>query len=546
MRSRSNRAGAERRRAPIAAALVISLLAAGIVPVEGASEPKPLNEGNPATSRAPDPPVSDSPPNIVVIMTDDQTVATMTEKFMPWTEKLLVGPGTVFQNFVVTTPICCPSRAGFYTGQYAHNNGVFQNKPGYGGLDEKENVLPAWLREAGYKTALVGKFMHGYEDAAETPLTPAPGYTDWYALLANSYYRYGVSDNGDRIWFGRHPNDYATTVINRRAVELIRTYAKSDEPFFIHVAHIAPHSHRTKGSICDHTAQPAPRDIRRYSRAVFPSPPPPAFDEADVFDKPSFIQTLRNLTAKDRRELRLRYRCRAASLREVDRGVRRTVQVLKRTGELAKTVIVLTGDNGYFVGEHRIRRGKGLPYEEAIAQPLVMRVPSRYRGEGPLVQTVPEAVANIDLAPTLLDLAKADPCPPEGDCRTLDGRSLMPLLEGGRGGFARRGVLIEYRAPRGLGGRKAEGGTCVYGAIRTAKALYAEYTQVQSSPGACVPTMEVEHYDLDTDPFELANLFPPASPTIGQQQTEFAARLEVLRRCSGTSASEVPGSPDCE
>ena len=485
-------------------------------------------------------------PNIVVVMTDDQSASTLSKKLMPWTYDLLVEPGTVFRDFIVTTPICCPSRATFYTGQYAHNNGVFQNKPGYVGLNEKENVLPVWLREAGYRTALVGKFMHGYSDAVDPAATPAPGYTDWYALLYNSYYGYVVSDDGRPTRFGQDPQDYATSVINDRAVKLIREFAEDDDPFFIHVAHIAPHSHNTKGSICDDSAEPAPRDIGRYTRAIFPDPPPPSFNEADVLDKPSFIDRLRSLMPSDINELKRKYRCRAASLRQVDRGVNAIIRALDKTGELATTVVIMTGDNGYFVGEHRLRRGKGLPYEESIVQPLVMRVPSRYLADGPVVQRVPEVVASVDLAPTLLELAGAEPCTADGACRKLDGRSLVPLLEGESAGFGRRGVLVEYRARRGSGGRKAEGGACEYGAIRTEEALYARYTRIANDAGACVTDLEVEHYDLQDDPFELDNLFPGATPELEQQEDELRARLSVLQLCNGTRQDGAPGSPDCE
>ena len=503
---------------------------------------------SPAQTGAADEP----PPNIVVIMTDDQSASTMTEKFMPWTHELLVGPGTLFSNFVATTPICCPSRATFYTGQYAHNNGVFQNDPGYEGLKDKENVLPVWLREAGYRTALVGKFMHGYEDAVDPASTPAPGYTDWFGLLVNSYYQYVVSDNGMPMRYGRDPQDYATSVINHRAVQLIGEFAAlrelsdDDQPFFIHVAHIAPHSHRTKGSVCDNSAQPAPRDVGRYSRAIFPDPPPASFNEADVLDKPPFIDRLRSLNPADIKEIKRKYRCRVASLRQIDRGVKQIVDALEETDQLANTVVILTGDNGYFEGQHRLRRGKGLPYEESIVQPLVMRVPSRYLSADQPVQTVSEMTANIDLAPTLLELAGAEPCTAEGECRTLDGRSLVPLLEGEDAGFGRRGVLVEYRAPRGSGGRSAEGGACEYAGIRTEDALYARYTVIENDAGDCVTDLEIEHYDLRADPFEIDNLFPGATPELEEQEDELRARLSVLQRCNGTRQDGAAGSPDCE
>ena len=483
------------------------------------------------------------PPNLILITTDDQSASTLTRKFMPHTFRRLVGPGTRFENFVATTPICCPSRAGFYTGQYSHNNRVFLNKPGYGSLRNRDSVLPVWLRQAGYSTALVGKFMHGYTEFVDEPATPAPGYTDWHALLANDYYRYRMSHDGVAKRHGRDPGDYVTTVITRRSVTLIRDYAEQDNPFFMHVSHIAPHSDRTKGSVCDHAALPAPRDVGRYSRRVFKEPP--SFGEPDVSDKPSFIQRLRRVKAAEVGALRRKYRCRAASLRQVDRGVKKIVRTLKRTGELDETVIALSGDNGYFLGEHRLRRGKGLPYEEAIVQPLVMRVPPAFVDRPDPVDRVRKMTANIDIAPTFLELAGAEPCTEEG-CRTLDGRSLLPLLVGEDGGFKGRGVLVEYDADREETRDKDEGGSCQYAGIRTARTIYVEYTLVlERAPRDCKPAREFEHYDLEEDRFELDNLFPPATEGLEEQQARLAERLDALRRCEGSGPRDG-GPPSCE
>lgn len=529
---------------PVQAATVVGLLTLVVpglaVPVSGGAGGNGGADGDGTGSGEP-------PPNLIVVMTDDQSASTMRQKLMPRTHELLVRSGTTFTNFVVTTPVCCPSRASFYTGQYTHNNRVLRNNPGYESLLRNDNVLSTWLQEAGYRTALVGKFMHGYADAIapDPPSTPAPGFTDWYGLLSNNYYRYRVSDNGETDRFGGRPNDYATTVINRHSVELIRAFAEQPEPFFIHISHVAPHSDRAPGRNCDHAAIPAPRDIGRYRSLKFPERP--SFSEPDVSDKPSFIRRLRELNFDEALNLKRKYRCRAGSLSEVDRGVRAILRTLERTGELDETVIALTGDNGYFLGEHRLRRGKGLPYEEAIVQPLVMRVPKRYRSEAPRVKEVRDVVANIDLAPTLLDLARAEPCIDEGDCRTLDGRSLMPLLEGRGASFERRGVLIEYGAPRGSGRRKDEGGTCLYDAIRTRRALYAVHRQVfDRDLDMCVDTKEVEHYDLRSDRHQLDNLFPPESSAIEQEQARLESRLDVLRGCAGTEGNRSPGASICE
>jgi N-acetylglucosamine-6-sulfatase len=229
------------------------------------------------------------------------------------------------------------------------------------------------------------------------------------------------------------------------------------------------------------------------------------------------------------------------------------VRAIARTDELRNTVFVFTGDNGYFLGEHRLRRGKGLPYEESIRQPLAVRIPDRYTAGRTPPPVVSDPTANIDLAPTLLELAGAEPCLPIGGCRTLDGRSLIPLLDGSGGWPPNRGVLIEYESPVKGSGRKGEAGSCEYAAIRVTDEIYGEHTEVfEPELNRCVPTREVEHYDLDSDPYQLQNLFPPlvVPPLVGeglaQRQASLATRLNALRQCAGTTGEEAPGRPPCE
>ena len=109
----------------------------------------------------------------MVIQADDETYAQLNHEVMPNTERLLVKKGTTFTNYIATTAQCCPSRASFFTGQYAHNHGVTSNRVGYPGLVDKGNVLPVWLKRAGYNTIHLGKFMNNYERFAKPGVRPS-------------------------------------------------------------------------------------------------------------------------------------------------------------------------------------------------------------------------------------------------------------------------------------------------------------------------------------------------------------------------------------
>ncbi len=181
-----------------------------------------------------------------------------------------------------------------------------------------------------------------------------------------------------------------------------------------------------------------------------------------------------------------RYRCTLEALYGVDRGIGRIIKEVDRKGELNQTVFVFTSDNGFFYGEHRIDKGKPDPYEENIHQPLFISVPVHYRDRAELVPTSDAPVANIDLAPTLLDLAKTSPCRSKRICRTMDGRSLMPLIEGNG---------AEFPDPRGIA---LEINDCDYRGVRFDRQVYLEYG-VADGAGGCTKT-DTEYYDLLEDP----------------------------------------------
>jgi arylsulfatase A-like enzyme len=462
-------------------------------------------------------------PNFLVIQVDDQATNTFDKKVMPHTWHWLVRGGTRFTNGLAAPPLCCPDRAGVLTGQYPHNHGVFSNDPGYGSLRNKHSTMPVWLHRAGYRTALVGKFLNQY-----TVLHgghPAPGFDDWFAFDGlPGYYHYGISNNGRHVEFHHARRDYSTDVFTRAARNFIHRSAQGKRPFFLWLAPNAPHDTGNGGSVgkrainCPPVAPTPPghRALRRFAHLKMPTDP--SFNEADVADKPPDIASLPPIDAAGKARITRRFRCTAATMHATDRDVGRIKKELKRTGELKHTIVIYISDNGVYFGEHRLTRGKVYPYEPALQVPFAIRVPRAYR-RSRKHRISRAVVSNTDIAPTLLDYArKPPPCNAAGKCRVLDGRSMRPLLGGG-GKFPRdRGVLAEIDTD-------TKTKHIAYAAIRTPDRLYVDYQGSQR-----------ELYNLDTDPFELANL--AGDPQYLGEQLGLAARLAALEGCSGTSGAD--------
>jgi N-acetylglucosamine-6-sulfatase len=470
-------------------------------------------------------------PNIIIIQTDDQTLESFRSEVMPSTLKLIGGGGgTTFTNAVVTTPLCCPSRVATLTGQYGHNNGVLSNNPGYAGLSNPGNVLPAWLQDAGYVTAHVGKWLHQFERVQKPKTKPAPGWDEWYtALEPRAYYNYKLYVNGGKEKFGDSDRDHLTEVLARTSVNLIRKYVPRDKPFFLELDQYAPHAGPGRGkNQCLNAPVPSPGDEKLFKSADLPGPP--SFNEEEIGDKPSFINNLPSLGNKAIAAIEKRYRCSLASLAGVDRGVKKIWRALGQTGERDNTVIVFMSDNGFFFGEHRLAKSKFRVYEEAVRVPLAIRVPQSLLGAAPAGE-VDQQVANIDIAPTLLELAGAEPC--AGDCRVLDGRSLLDLMAGNAVGYPQdRAIEIEFKE-KGVPSELSA--SCTFAAVRTATQILVEHTSVPEANGqSCRPADEVEHYNLADDPFQLDNLFPaePGSQA-AQSQAALEQRLDQLRTCAG-------------
>ena len=510
-----------RRLAGSSGAAAVAVLAFVLGAGASASDPSPAGT---AAARAAD----GDQPNIVVIITDDQDSQIFNEKVMPKTFRLLDHGGTRLTNFIATSPLCCPSRATQLTGQYGHNNGVLSNEPGYGDLKDNADVLPAWLRRAGYRTAHVGRYLNGYRRGGR--IEAAPGWDRWIGLVRLHYRDYELSIDGRTVnVHGDTPGTYVTRDLHHRTSDLLRNFSDSGQPFFIQIDELAPHSDHLAGGVCDHSALPGP-DVFGGVRGLpgVHLPPHPA-QEANLSDKPQFIRKLPPIDKSAKGEIQRRMRCRAAALHEVDRGVGQIVENLRNHGELKDTVFVFYSDNGFFDGQHRIVKSKGLPYEQSLQVPAMVKIPERYLG-APAPRRVSLPTANIDVAPTLLDLAGAEPCA-AGDCRRIDGRSLLDALAGDASWSADRPLLIEVDQQG-----KVAGGTlaCTFTGVREGTQVYVDYDKVvRHETRRCRTAKSSEHYRLDSDPKENHNLWPPKNERDREAQRKLAALTAQLKGCSG-------------
>ena len=430
---------------------------------------------SPATARAQEP-----PPNVVVIVMDDMRWDELDR--MPTVQRELAGRGTTFTDAFVVNAICCPSRASILTGDYSHTTGVYRQEPSFGRWDsfEDSSTIATWLDGAGYDTALVGKYLDGYQHGALTGYVPA-GWDRWVAFVRSDYYDYSLTIDGEVVSHGDDPSDYATDVLATQAVSFIES---AEDPFFLYFAPPAPHEPATP--------PPGPAAIT-FDHAI-EEPRPPSFNELDVGDKPAYIRA-RSILDRDRVAQLDRFaEDRRLALQGADAAIGRLLGSLESKGVLDDTLIVFTSDNGLLLGEHRWTK-KEVPYEEAIRVPLVVRY-DRF-GLDPRLDA--NLVGNIDIAPTIAELSGA-PAPP------TDGRSLAPLLRGAPVGW-RSDLLVEH----------LEGGNPVptYCAVRSEHLKYVRYA-----------TGEEELYDLASDGYELTNLV--GSPVYAAELDAMRARLEEL------------------
>ena len=433
---------------------------------------------------------TDARPNIVVVMVDDVGVdVRRVWNRMPTIQGLFLRQGIRFANAIGETPLCCPGRAGFLTGQHTHNHGVIENDAR---LFDPSLTIATRLQDAGYHTLLAGKYMH--HTMALVDKTP-PG---WHHLAINPGGYYNISWWVDGVQ--QRPAAYSTDVLGRHAVRWIRA-APAARPLFAFLTPFAAHDGKdADGTAVRYQPAPAARHIGDPRCADIGAVRPGGYNEADVSDKPSAIRSQGLVPYGDGWPLQRL----CESMLAVDELITKVKAELTARGRLANTIWLLTSDNGMGYGAHRVP-AKLAPYTTPI--PLWVTWTAG-RGSRPRVEW--QHVSNIDLAPTLASVARTSM--PEAD-----GISFARLLRD-RPLTLTRDALLESQ-PKDY---SPQGGIPAWWGVRTTSAsglgpwVYTEWS-----------TGERELYDLVADPDQLVNVAD--RPDHANTQSVLAARLAELR-----------------
>ena len=424
----------------------------------------------------------DDRPNILIIVTDDQRPDTM--EFMPRTDRLFGRNGVRYTRAFASTPLCCPFRASLMTGQYAHNSNVRTNED-VANLNH-EHTMQRYLYDAGYTTALLGKYLNGWP--SENP----PPYFERFAL-GTGYVDRPFNVDGTI----RTITKYIPRYLGRRASTLLREWEQDDDkPWLMVLTPSTPHV-------------PAIPDPRHVDLRIPRWGGNPATFEEDLSDKPQMLypnNTSDGVTAHPQRNTYARF---ARSLLGGDDLVATVFQTMRDLDEDHNTLAFFMSDSGYLLGEHGLRR-KRFPHPMSAQIPFYMRWPA---GEIPTGVVDGRLVAGIDILPTVLEAAGLE----EASGHTIDGRSLRTTAPRDR-------LLLEHFAES----RRAVPN---WASLVTGAEQYTEYYEADGTLAFR------EYYDAVNDPWQLTNtlgdgdpLNDPAPPTLARLQRQ----LDLDRNCAGS------------
>ncbi|XP_065829201.1 N-acetylglucosamine-6-sulfatase-like [Oscarella lobularis] len=470
------------------------------------------------------------PPNIVFVLTDDQDIKLGGLTPMKNARKLIQDEGATLDNFFVTTPVCCPSRATILTGLYPHN---IHSTDGSGCMHMnvtnsvfEAEMLGNWLQKTGYVTGQYGKLLNPNGVAPYCKKTGAqklPGFDDYLTMCNDGrYFKNAFSYNGRYFESGTNPSDYLTSILGNYTIKFINEALKKGQPFFTYIAPHAPHV----------PATPAPWYADAFSNLTAPRTPNYNYS---ALDHHWVVRQQQPLTAdKEEGEIDELFRNRWRTLLSVDDLIVAVVNLLKSKGELDNTYIMLTSDHGYQLGQFRLPMCKLQVYEHDIRVPFLIRGPgieagSHFKGIS----------GNVDIAPTIMELAGAKV--PE----FMNGKSFVKQVVKTKADSApgswREMYMIEYWS---LGNvtrmdHLVDGTNNTYLAARlindTHNYVYAEFYNSRTELSFGTP-VEYELFDIDKDPFQLKNLYGTA--TADQKLVdEFKLFIHKEYGCTGAQCS---------
>ncbi|GAA3634165.1 hypothetical protein GCM10022223_60620 [Kineosporia mesophila] len=491
----------------IPAALVL-ILAVGLAACTASAEAGQLEAAAPTTAERTS--QDTSRPNIVFVLTDDLSMNLL--QYLPTVQRMQ-HKGTSFSQYFVTDSLCCPSRASIFTGRYPHSTGIYRNSGPQGGYKTfmkkglDGDTFATDLQTAGYRTAMMGKFMNQYATGEPGAALPVPEGWDEWALAGNAYgqYDYTLNQNGTVVKYGDEPEDYLTDVIGARGRDFVARAAAKNEPFMLEVATYTPHKPYPVAERHQNLFQ----DLKAPRTASYGKKPQNA---------PAWM-TQPALTEAEQKKMDRDFRKRAQGVQAVDDLVRGLWEQLRASGIEDNTYLVFSSDNGYHMGEHGLISGKMTAYDTDVHVPLVVMGPDVTAG-----RTVDAMGSNIDLRATFDDIAG------QKTPKISDGQSLAGLWGSSpedSAGPDRDLVLIEHRGPDVdvkdpdyEGFRSANPPS--YEALRSRDWLYVEYVN-----GA------TEYYDLRKDPEQLKNITGKQSK---ERLASLSKKLHEVIDCEGTQA----------
>ncbi len=408
------------------------------------------------------------PMNIVFILTDDHRYDALgflnSQTFIqtPHLDRM-AREGVYLPNAFVTTSLCSPSRASILTGLYTHKHRVVDNN---NPVPEQLVFFAQYLQQTGYQTAMIGKWhMGGHSDE------PQRGFDHWVSFKGQGNYlpdEHGLNVDGKRV----KQRGYITDELTGYAIDWLKSRDKN-RPFMVYLAHKGVHDNflpaeRHQGQSDGHTfVQPSTMMPGNHKGA-----PMWVFNQRNSWHGIEYPYHS-NL------DIGTYYKRYAETLMAVDESVGSVLEYLGNDGLLDNTLVIYMGDNGFQFGEHGLI-DKRNAYEASMRVPLLVY----HTGLAKSGSRVDEVVANIDIAPTLLDAAglKAPDY--------MDGKSFFPLLEGKSIPW-RTGLLYEYYWERNFPQ------TPTVHALRNDHYKYIHYHGIWDTD---------ELYDLKEDPEEATNL----------------------------------------